>query len=81
MKKQWTVILVILAVLFLALAIYYWVTPAGSLPHFFPGYERLVHRAHFKHGLAALILAVLFGIGAWFESGKKSTSVQSKSKE
>jgi hypothetical protein len=74
MKKPWTIVFAILAVLFLALAIYYWVTPAGSLPHFLPGYEHGSTHVHLKHGLAALILAIGSAIVAWFMGGKKTTS-------
>lgn len=72
MKKIFMILFVVLAVLFLAAAIYYWVTPAGSLPHHFPGYLAGSTKVHLKHGLAAFILAVAFGILAWFSS-KKTT--------
>ncbi|HUD05790.1 MAG TPA: hypothetical protein VMR18_02660 [Candidatus Saccharimonadales bacterium] len=72
--------LVILGLIFLALAIYYWVTPAGSLPHFMPGYQAGSKHVHLKHGLAALVLAIGCGILAWFQSGKKKpTSASDKS--
>ena len=74
MKKMMVPILIIAGLIFLALAIYYWVTPAGSLPHGFPGYEAGSAHKHLKHGLAALILAVGAGVWAWFSSGKKPTS-------
>ena len=72
MKKPVTVIFSILAVIFLALSVYYWTTKAGSLPHFFPGYEKGSAHVHLKHGLAALVLAVGCAIVAWFGMGKKS---------
>lgn len=72
MKKILMVVFVILAIVFIATAIYYWVTPAGSLPHHFPGYIAGSKTKHLKHGLAALIVGIGFGILAWFSS-KKTT--------
>ncbi len=81
MKKIVVTLLVIAAVLLTAVAIYYWVTPAGSLPHFVPGYEVGSSHKHLKHGLAAIILAIGCAILAWFSSGKKeSTSAASTPK-
>lgn len=82
MKKQYVPILVVLAVLFLALAVYYWVTPANNLPSFVPGHEAST-RHHLKHGLAALIVSAGLFIWAWFASGSKEhpTSGQNKSTE
>jgi uncharacterized membrane protein YdjX (TVP38/TMEM64 family) len=81
MKKPLTVVSTILAIVFLALAIYYWVTPAGSLPHSFPGYQAGSTHVHLKHGLASLILAVAFGVLAWFSLGKKKKTEPSKTSE
>ena len=69
MKKLLMGILVILGIAFLGLAVYYWKTPAGSLPHLLPGYQAGLTRAHTKHALVAFILAVGCGILAWFLSG------------
>jgi hypothetical protein len=60
---------VILGILFILIAIYYWITPAGSLPAFVPGYEPGVAATHFKHGLASLIVGVACLVVAWFASG------------
>ena len=51
------VLLIIVGVALVALAIYYWVTPAGSLPSFFPGHLAGSAHKHIKHGLAAGIVA------------------------
>ena len=40
MKPLISVLTVILGIGFVALAAYYWLTPAGSLPTYFPGYEQ-----------------------------------------
>jgi hypothetical protein len=59
-------IAIILGLAFLALAIVYWVVPAGSLPSFVPGFEAGGTRVHLKHGIAAVVVAVaLFGFG-WY---------------
>lgn len=70
--KLRTVVLGLLAVAFVALAVYYFVMPAGSLLHFLPGYEAGVADHHVKHGLAALVLAAGCGLLLWFSTGKKS---------
>jgi hypothetical protein len=59
-------IAVVLGLICVALAILYFVVPAGSLPSFLPGYELGSPRVHMKHGIAAAVAAVvLFAIG-WF---------------
>jgi hypothetical protein len=59
-------IAIVLGLAFLALAIVYWVVPAGSLPSFVPGFEAGGTRIHPKHGIAAVVVAVvLFGFG-WY---------------
>jgi hypothetical protein len=79
MKKNVVYLLIVLGIIFLALAIYYWVTPAKSLPHFFPGYLAGSAHKHLKHGLAALVLAIGAWVLAWFWSGKKpATSTPDK---
>jgi hypothetical protein len=57
---------IVLALVFVVVAVVYFVLPAGSLPSFFPGFEPGSARMHVKHGIAALAVAiVLFGVG-WF---------------
>jgi len=63
---------IVLGIVFLGLAFIYWTTPAASLPAFLPGFDPAMTGIHFKHGLAALILAVLLFVYAWFATGKKS---------
>lgn len=73
MKNKIAVIVSIVAgILFLALAFYYWITPADLLPHFMPGYDAALTSVHFKHGLGAFILAVAAFILGWFKSGPKN---------
>ena len=72
MKKTLAVIALVLGILFIALAIYYWITPANALPSFIPGYNAAMTTPHFKHGLAAIIVGILLLIYAWFATGKKN---------
>jgi hypothetical protein len=53
------------------LGVHYWVTPAGSLPGFFPGHLAGSARKHIKHGLAAAIAGIACFLGAWMLSGKE----------
>jgi hypothetical protein len=66
-----TIVLVILGVVCIAVGIYYFVTPAGSLPSFFPGHLAGSLHKHVKHGVAALAVGLLCLLGAWTFSGKK----------
>ena len=68
-RPQLTIPAVILGVVFLAIAIVYWTTDAGSLPSFFPGHEAGSSHIHFKHGLAAAVVAAACFIFAWFQTG------------
>jgi hypothetical protein len=61
----------LLGIVFLALAVLYWITPAGSLPAYLPGFEPGVATVHFKHGLGSLILALALFAFAWFQSAPK----------
>ena len=62
---------VVLGICFVALAVFYWITPAGSLPVFFPGYSSGASAVHFKHGLGSLIVGIALFAFAWFKSGPK----------
>jgi hypothetical protein len=59
----------VLGVVFLALAAVYWLTPAGGLPHFLPGFEAESDHVHLTHALAALIIALALFAAAiiWFQ--------------
>jgi hypothetical protein len=73
MNKPILIGAVVLGLIFIGIAIVYWVMPAGSLPTFMPGYESGVSTIHFKHGLASLILGIALFIFAWFQSGPKQS--------
>ena len=65
------VLLIVIGVVSIALAVYYWVTPARSLPSFFPGHLAGSAHKHVKHGLAAGIAGIACFLGAWMLSGKQ----------
>jgi hypothetical protein len=58
-----------LGVLFMALAVLYWVDSAGSLPSFIPGHEAGSGHHHIKHGIAAFVVGLGCLIFAWFQTG------------
>jgi hypothetical protein len=65
---------VLLGLVFVAIAVVYFVEPAGSLPSFFPGHEAGSSHHHTKHGIAALVVAAACFVFAWFQSGPSSTA-------
>ena len=56
----------LLGLVFLVLAVVYWLTPAGSLPSFLPGFKAGVETVHVKHALGSLIAALVLFAVAWF---------------
>jgi len=62
----------IIGLLLIIAAIVYFITPANSLPGFFPGHDATLTKAHFKHGIGAFLLGLGCFAFAWFQSGKKS---------
>lgn len=67
-----TIGLIVLGLVFVALAVVYFTQSAANLPHFFPGHSAGVTRHHTKHGIALLVLAALAWIGAWFTTAPDS---------
>lgn len=73
--KQFQIIgFAVLGLVFLGLAVYYFMTPAKDLLSFMPGYAAGSSAVHTKHGLAALVLALGCGVMAWFSMGKKASA-------
>ncbi|HTJ58996.1 MAG TPA: hypothetical protein VL418_15765 [Devosiaceae bacterium] len=68
MTKPLAVIAIVLGLIFLGLTAYYWVTPEGALPSFFPGYVAGGTGHHTKHAIVALVVAVVLFAFAWFQS-------------
>jgi hypothetical protein len=58
-------IAIILALIFIGIAIVYFVVPANSLPSFFPGFDPSLPRTHIKHGIASFALGVVLFVVAW----------------
>jgi len=73
-KKTLAVGASLLGIILIVIAFIYWFTPAGSLPHFFPGYIAGATGKHFKHGILALVIGLVLFAYAWFVSGTKSSS-------
>jgi hypothetical protein len=71
-KNIVTILLAVVGILFLGMAIYYWVTPANQLLGFVPGFDPASSAIHFKHGLGMAILAVGAWVLAWFQSASKA---------
>jgi hypothetical protein len=59
----------IFGIVFIGVATVYWLTPAGGLPTFLPGFEAGSDHVHVTHALGALIVALaLFAIAIiWFQ--------------
>ena len=74
MKRIQMIVLALAGLLLLGVAVYYWVTPAGSLLTFMPGYVAGSTDIHLKHGLAALVLALGSGVLLWFLTGKREAA-------
>ena len=68
MTKPLALVAIVLGVVFLALTVYYFVTPAGSLATFMPGYEAGVAGHHTKHAVVSLVVALVLFAFAWFQS-------------
>ncbi len=75
-KKTLAIIAAILGIIFIIAAIVYFITPAQSLPSFFPGHEAGLTKTHFKHGIGSLFLGLACFAFAWFQSGKKKNKIE-----
>jgi hypothetical protein len=73
-KKILAVVAGILGIIFIVIAVIYFITPAKSLPAFFPGHDVMVTKTHFKHGIGAFFLGLACFAFAWFQSGKKKNN-------
>lgn len=71
-KKLLVTLTVVVGILLFFIAVIYFITPAKSLPNFFPGFDPSLSKHHYKHGIGAFILGLGLFAYAWFGSGKKS---------
>jgi flagellar basal body-associated protein FliL len=67
-----TIALVVLSVLLVVAAVIYFSNSAGSLPAFFPGHQSGSTHHHTKHGIAAIVVAVVCLVAAWIASGRRT---------
>jgi amino acid permease len=68
-----TALLVLVGIALIAVGIVYFAEPARHLPGFFPGHES-ASRHHTKHGIAALVVAVVLLAVAWISSGRRRST-------
>jgi hypothetical protein len=68
-----TIVLIVLAGIFVVAGVVYFTRGASDLPSFFPGHAAHSTRHHVKHGIAMFGLAVLALIGAWFTTAPERT--------
>ena len=61
----------LLGVVFLILALVYFLIPAGSLPAFLPGFEAGSEHVHSKHAIISLIVALALFAFAWFQRARE----------
>jgi hypothetical protein len=66
-----TILLLVLAALLVLISIIYFTRTASDLPSLFPGHSAHSSRHHIKHGIAALGLAAVLVIAAWFTTAPK----------
>ncbi len=69
MMKPVPLIAGILGLVSLVLAAVYWLTPAGSLPGFLPGFEAGSTHVHVNHAIGSLVVAIVLFAVAWFQRG------------
>ena len=69
MTKPMPWIIGIIGLVFIGLAIVYWLTPADGLPRFLPGFQAESDHVHLTHALGSLVVALaLFAIAIiWFQ--------------
>jgi hypothetical protein len=60
---------VLLGVVLIVIAVFYFADTASGLPSFFPGHESgsTTHH-HVKHGIAAIVVALGCFVFAWFQT-------------
>jgi len=66
MKAIIVSVAVVVGLVFIGLAALYWLTPAGQLPAFLPGFSEGGTDIHVKHALGAFIIGLAALAFAWF---------------
>jgi len=72
--KPIVLIAALLGVICLVVAVIYFAMPADSLPSFFPGAAAGDAGHHYKHGIGALVVALVLFAFAWFQSTPKAAA-------
>jgi hypothetical protein len=72
--RPMTIGLLLLAVVFIAIAVMYFTKTAADLPSFFPGHAAHSAKHHTKHGIATVGLALVALVGAWFTTSPERSS-------
>jgi len=65
----------VIGVIFVGLAALYWLTPAGNLPAFLPGFKAGATGVHVKHALGALIIGLAALAFAWLRAPRRTGRV------
>ena len=71
MRNPLSLVAALLDLLFLALAVAYFLIPAGSLPSFLPGFEAGSEHIHSTHAIVSLIVALALFAFAWFQRARE----------
>ena len=71
MKTVLVSISVLVGLVLIGLAALYWLTPAGGLPTFLPGFVEGSTEIHTKHALGSLIVGLAALALAWFLSRRE----------
>jgi len=71
MRNSLPLVGALLGVVFLALALAYFLIPAGSLPAFLPGFEAGSEHIHSTHAIVSLIVALALFAFAWFQRARE----------
>ena len=71
MKTVVVPVAVVVGLIFIGLAALYWLTPAGRLPAFLPGFSEGSAEIHVKHALGALIVGLAAFAFAWFRGRRE----------
>jgi hypothetical protein len=68
MKAVVVSLAILVGLAFIGLAALYWLTPAGELPAFVPGFAAGSTKPHFSHGLFALVIGLTSFVLAFLRS-------------
>jgi hypothetical protein len=71
MRNQLPLVAALLGVVFLILALVYFLIPAGSLPSVLPGFEAGSEHVHSKHAIIALIAALALFAFVWYQRARE----------